>query len=715
MNKEKQTNNNANANNNNNNKIMTDTNSSASSSIDVCRGDTDHSNDHHRDASIKQQQPATELHLRWTNLTKQVEIKEEKTILKSDINKVTPNSSASGTKTNIKVILNHVSGEARPGEILVTMGPSGSGKTSLMNVLSGRATYQEGSITINGQVLDKAGMKKLMSKVAYVKQQDVFFETISVKDQLTYTARLRFPDDVGTKQERAEKIRTEVDRIIQLLRLTKVADSPIMMCSGGEKKRVNIGTELLTDPSIIMLDEPTSGLDSASAVSLLGVLKDLAKNHGKTIITSIHQPNSATFLNTFDKLLMLSDGNAVYFGKPAESLQYLRSKDFACPEGYNAADHWMDLLVTDSSVEEERLSNAATAATTGESGDVVEATSSVKDGKSPRFYLQKAWDNDAIAAQMDVVSEIQHQPNAAGGVSDVFKMDDIGRKYATSWWTQFTTLTHRALAKGKSTVFSPINIGKTIATGIMVGIVYLNQTYTEADVFNIYAYFFFTMLFWVMNGMFEALFAFPQERVIILKERATASYRLSAYFTAMTVADLPVFLFMPFIYLVISYWMTVPTLGFTTFICILCIALLSVITGQGMGQFIGAAFDDVQVGQAFATVVILFLMLLGGFFAQNLPIWLAWVQYISPFAYASNAALLVIFRKPIPCDGSGALSPLCEVGDTTGSFADPRDVLDSLKVTLSVGANVACLVLYCVVPRLFAYYFLRRKKAGERE
>merc|ERR1712224_1113853 len=181
-----------------------------------------------------------------------------------------------------------------------------------------------------------------------------------------------------TKEARREKIITEVDKILELLRLTKVADSPIMMCSGGEKKRVNIGTELITNPSIIMLDEPTSGLDSASSVSLLNVLKDLARNHGKTIITSIHQPNSATFLNTFDKLLLLSDGNVVYFGKPTESLDYLKTIDLACPEGCNAADHWMDLLVLD---------------------PTTDSSSSMKE--SPKYILQKAWDNDALAAKME--------------------------------------------------------------------------------------------------------------------------------------------------------------------------------------------------------------------------------------------------------------------------------------------------------------------------
>merc|ERR1719311_474431 len=658
------------------------------------------------------------MHLRWTNLNKFIEIgntdnRASMTARSSIHSKITPSA-----KKSTKVILDHVSGEAKPGEILALMGPSGSGKTSLMNVLSGRASYQEGDVSINGKNLDKASMKKLLSRVAYVKQQDIFFETLTVRDQLTYTAQLRISDQDTTKEARNQLIQTKVDNILKLLRLSHVADNMIMMCSGGEKKRVNIGTELLTDPSLILLDEPTSGLDSASAISLLGVLKDLAKNHGKTIITSIHQPNSATFLNTFDKLLMLSDGHAVYFGTPVDSLQYLKTKNLQCPEGYNAADHWMDLLVNTAAAD---APAAASNNDASKRSDVSHKSLSTT-AKDPKVYLQMAWDNDKVASELQEAADIQLSLNNNNDVASR-KRDSIfdtsttssnneESKYVTSWWTQYKTLTHRALKKSQKTVFSPVNTLRTIATGIVVGIVYLNQRYTESDVFNIYAYFFFTMLYWVMGGMFEALFAFPQERVVILKERATASYRLSAYFCAMTTADMPVFVFMPFLFLVISYWMTVPTLGFTTFVLILLIALLSVITGQGMGQLVGAAFDDIQIGQAVATVVVLFLMLLGGFFAQNLPVWLSWVQYISPFAYASNAALGVIFESPVPCDGSGGLGALCENG---AEFASPADVLDSFTVTGTVWSNILCLLVVCVIPRLAAYYFLRRKKAGERE
>lgn len=372
----------------------------------------------------------------------------------------------------------------------------------------------------------------------------------------------------------------------------------------------------------------------------------------------------------------------------------------------------MDILVTDPTVEvDAQLSSV---------DDRDWSHKSVNGSKkSPKIYLQKAWDNDAVVSHMNEISELEFDATSdeTNSTNDkdthVHSFDESeGSKYATSWLTQYKTLTHRALKKSKFTIFSPVNVLKTIATGVAVGIVYFNQKYTESDVYNIYAYFFFVMLYWVMDGMFAALFSFPQERVVILKERATASYRLSAYFCAMTTADLPIRLFMPFIFLVISYWMSVPTLGISIFLLILPIALLSVVTGQGMGQMLGAAFDDIDVAQAVATVLVLFLMLLGGFFAQNLPAWLSWVRYISPFAYASNAALGVIFWEPIPCDDSGALGALC---DNDEGFADYELVKDSFSVYGTVLSNIFCLVAACILPRLLAYWFLRRKKAGERE
>lgn len=156
-----------------------------------------------------------------------------------------------------KTILSAVSGSAAPGQVLSLMGLSGSGKTSLLNCLAGRSSFRDGILSINGEPVSAASMKRLMTAVGYVKQSDVFFGHLTVRDQLTYTALLRLKADASDSKH------AEVDRVLSLLRLQKVADSPINMLSGGERKRVNIGTELLTDPAVLLLDVRAFRFDSS--------------------------------------------------------------------------------------------------------------------------------------------------------------------------------------------------------------------------------------------------------------------------------------------------------------------------------------------------------------------------------------------------------------------------------------------------------------------
>ena len=174
-------------------------------------------------------------HLKWTNITKTVEVKDQSSgLIRSSIggDKITNNKQEASTtspKVDTKIILNQISGQAKPGEILALMGPSGSGKTSLLDVLASRSAYNAGTIFVNDASMtdnpDK--MKALKRKIAYIKQKDIFFEHLSVKDQLVYTAFLRLGDDY-TKEEKMN----EVEKIIQLLRLEKCADTPIMLVSG---------------------------------------------------------------------------------------------------------------------------------------------------------------------------------------------------------------------------------------------------------------------------------------------------------------------------------------------------------------------------------------------------------------------------------------------------------------------------------------------------
>ena len=587
--------------------------------------------------------------------------------------------------------------------------PSGSGKTSLLNTLSGRSAYQGGTISVNGEILPNSsgGMKRLMAKLAYVKQADIFFQHLTVRDQFTYTALLRLPSTMSTEEKIAE-----VDHIISLLRLHKVAASPIKMLSGGEKKRVNIGTELLTKPSIILLDEPTSGLDSTTAVSLLQLLHRLARGDGvsppKTVITSIHQPSSAVF-RAFDRLLMLSDGKVVYFGSPVASLDYLRTHNLTCPDGYNAADHWMDVLVIDDCPYDDD-DNQDNNDPNGEQEGLL------RPRLLPRLRLQQAWDHEAVVDELDAAIDDIGSTNKSGSAVGKNWLDADNNnttKYNTSWATQYYVLTHRSAKNSRTAIFTPLNIIKSVCIGIIAGMLWWQMKYTEERVRDRSSYYFFTMTFWVFDSMMGALMAFPAERAVILKERASGSYHLSAYFLAKTSSDAPVRLTLPFLYMFISFWMAGIDSQFSVFVSSTCCTLLSVVAGEALGLLVGASIHDITKAMTVMIVSGLFLMLLGGFYVQHVPSFIAWVEYLSPFRYAFSASLELVFGKDVPCDGSGALEDLCGDGNDYG-YAESAAVVAYLGAKGSVGFNVAMLLVICCVPRYVAYLALRAQKGGER-
>lgn len=602
-------------------------------------------------SSKRQEGPLIE----WSGLTKTVEISSESQGLSAAFTRK--------REVNRRKILKGLSGSAAPGQVLACMGPSGSGKTSLLNILSGRSIHEDGTLTVNHRPIRNKD-KRWMAQVAYVKQSDIFFDHLSVRDQFLYTALLR------------RQAQGRVDWVLQTLRLQKVADSPISTVSGGERKRVNIGTELLTDPSVLLCDEPTSGLDSTSAVLLVNLLRTLAVDHGKTVITTIHQPSSALF-RSFDQILMLSEGSVVYFGTPMHSLDFLAEHGMACPPGYNAADHWMDLLVTQD-----------------------------RDLESAK-KLVSAWTNTE-GSKCNGHDAARLQSNGEDGpVFDTAKAS----KYKTSWWTQFKVLTHRALKNSRSAIFTPLNLIKSFALGAVSGLVWFRTDYTEANLNDIRSFFFFTMTFWVFDAMFTALTAFPSEREVILKERASQSYRLSAYFLAKTTADAPVRLILPLIYMIVSFWLAQISNDVAVFFGTIGCTLLSVMSGEALGLLIGAAVYDLQRGLTIMTVYTLFLMLMGGFFVEDVPVFLAWGKFLSPFKYAFDASLRVVFHRDFPCDGSGALPILC---DDSQDVVPPEAVLDAMGVHGSLAFNVGLLIVLSTVPRYFAYLSLRLKKEADR-
>ena len=204
---------------------------------------------------------------------------------------------------------------------------------------------RSGKILING--MDSTQLRQGMSSIcAFVQQDDVLFETLTVREQLEFAAKLKLK---GTYEEKMIR----VDKILDELKLTKCQNTKVggalfKGVSGGERKRTSIGVELITNPSLIFLDEPTTGLDSFTAYSVIETLKELALG-GRTIITTIHQPSTDIYEN-FDRLILMAQGRIVFFNEARLAVDYFSKlgKDYICPDWNNPADFFMDLLSIDS-------------------------------------------------------------------------------------------------------------------------------------------------------------------------------------------------------------------------------------------------------------------------------------------------------------------------------------------------------------------------------
>ena len=239
-------------------------------------------------------------------------------------------------------VLKNVCGVVKQKSMVALMGGSGAGKTSLLNTLCGRAFYAtriSGTLKINGKE-DK--MENYQDIIGFVPQDDIVHGDLTVYENLLYSGLFRLPFDTPF-----EEIEDLADQILEELQMTHIRDSLVGTqdtrgISGGQKKRVNIGWELMARPKILFLDEPTSGLDAASSSVALSALKRLAKR-GTTVVTVIHQPRYSIF-EMFDNVLLLGKGGQVaYQGKPNNVVPYFNNLGFSLPFGENPADWMLDI------------------------------------------------------------------------------------------------------------------------------------------------------------------------------------------------------------------------------------------------------------------------------------------------------------------------------------------------------------------------------------
>ncbi|KAK8520667.1 hypothetical protein V6N13_030892 [Hibiscus sabdariffa] len=235
-----------------------------------------------------------------------------------------------------------VTGKFSPGRVSAVMGPSGAGKTTFLSALTGKAPgcIMAGTVQINGKEGSIQAYKKI---IGFVPQDDIVHGNLTVEENLWFSARCRLAADLP----KPEKVLV-VERVIESLGLQAVRDSLVGTVekrgiSGGQKKRVNVGLEMVMEPSLLILDEPTSGLDSSSSQLLLRALRREALE-GVNICMVVHQP-SYTLYRMFDDLVLLAKGGlTVYHGPVKKAEEYFAGLGINLPDRANPPDYFIDVL-----------------------------------------------------------------------------------------------------------------------------------------------------------------------------------------------------------------------------------------------------------------------------------------------------------------------------------------------------------------------------------
>lgn len=587
-------------------------------------------------------------------------------------------------------ILKGITGAVQPGQVMAIMGPSGCGKTTMLNSLAGR---QFSGLTVNGAIRVNGKKKNIGTwrrVAAYIQQDPQLMGVLTVRETLMYAAEL-----AGIQGEPAR-----VDAVEALLRElgmvscadTRVGDLFFKGISGGQKKRLGMGVELLKNPSLLLLDEPSSGLDSAATYSIMKSIQGLAKA-GRSVIATIHQP-SADVLAMCDTVMILTKGRCVYFGPTARLVTHFSSIGYPCPTFSNPSDHVLDLVNDDferhGDIEgivveykrllEPRVHSAHECVNQGGDMNQLEFWNTedlteegvLQEVRASRASLELEDDGVVEEGKMEPIGSAGHKvsekrdtaavvvvdedtgaitsgaltPDGAKGGALPLGSEILGGKgggnnapmaaYASSFWTQLWVLTRRSMVNNVRNpgVFWVRGFMYT-ALSILVGTVFLDMPDDYDTVQDRISILFYIAAFMVFMSIAVLPF-FIQLRGVFEQERSNGHYAVLPYTLATIMTLVPGVFLISLVSSSIIYWLV----GFSTdgerFGIFLLDLFLALMVAEALTLVMASLVPHYIVGMALTAGMYGFWMLVEGFFVQESDIgwWWRWGHYWALHKYS---------------------------------------------------------------------------------
>ncbi|XP_011015281.1 PREDICTED: ABC transporter G family member 7-like isoform X2 [Populus euphratica] len=518
---------------------------------------------------------------------------------------------------SVRFLLNNVSGEAKPGRLLAIMGPSGSGKTTLLNVLAGQLMasprlHLSGLLEVNGRPSSNRTYKS-----AYVRQEDLFFSQLTVRETLSLAAELQLPE-IASVEERDEYVNNLLFKLgLAICADTIVGDAKVRGISGGEKKRLSLACELIASPSVIFSDEPTTGLDAFQAEKVMETLRQLAQD-GHTVICSIHQPRGSVY-GKFDDIVLLAEGALVYAGSAHDvPLTYFSKFGYRCPDHVNPAEFLADLISVDYS-----------------SADSVYSSRKRIDGLVESFSQQSS---TILYATPLIRKE---------GSKKLSRKTSVKGKGKGSWWRGFWLLLRRAwMQASRDGPTNKVRATMSIASAIIFGSVFWRMGKSQTSIQDRMGLLQVAAINTAMAALTKTVGVFPKERAIVDRERAKGSYALGPYLLSKLIAEIPVGAAFPLIFGAVLYPMSRLHPTFSRFGKFCGIVTAESFAASAMGLTVGAMVPTTEAAMAVGPSLMTVFIVFGGYYvnADNTPIIFRWIPNISLIRWAFQGLCINEFR-----------------------------------------------------------------------
>ncbi|XP_068632388.1 ATP-binding cassette sub-family G member 1-like [Battus philenor] len=521
-----------------------------------------------------------------------------------------------------KTVLNNVSGTFNAGELTVIIGQSGAGKSSLMDILAGYTTQTSGTIYVNGQIRNK---EMFLRRSCYILQDDMVQDLLTIQESLHIAAELKLGNHISAEQKKQR-----VEEIITSLGMVQARNTRAGKLSGGQKKRLAIGLELVNDPPVMFLDEPTSGLDSSISKQLVYLLHLLARQ-GRTVVVTMHQP-SAALLDMVDRLYAIVAGKCAYMGSVPLLLPYLEQMNLTCPPYHNPVDFFIEIC-------------------TENENQLVKYS---KNGRDKQWINNITNETDSNLIEKYKLSKNEEvylttlPPPKADPTSKILL--SLKGTYPTSSWKQFTTLSRRSfLSYWRDPSFTLIITGIHFFMALFVGFLFYNIGQEAQYVRDNFNFLYFSLMFLMFTAFSTVSIRFPEQLPVVRREHFNRWYAAGAYYSSTLVSSLPIQTICTLTFACVTYWLTGQPVEYTRFFGFCCTLLLVSYTSICIGLFNGSLFT-VKNGVIFGPFFIMPFTVFSGFFLRysDAPFFLQWLFNLSFLKHGLVGLVISIFGMNRP-------------------------------------------------------------------